>query len=111
MSGGLRRSTSALLFAMGLALVSLTRAEPRQISAATSLRYGQLSRGAPVAAAGAAISGLLTGAFYALVPAWMEERRNETADVEKTCSSVFPAEGHLSERQGLQRRIAIAALG
>jgi MFS family permease len=60
---------SVAIFAMALALVSLTRAEPPQISSATSLPYGQLSRGAPVAAAGAVISGLLNGAFYALVPA------------------------------------------
>jgi len=74
-------SISVAIFAMALALVSLTRAEPPQITAATSLPYGQLLRGAPVAAAGAAISGLLTGAFYALVPAWMQQRGNDRATI------------------------------
>jgi MFS family permease len=36
------------------------------------LPYGQLARGAPVAVAGCAISGLISSAFYALVPAWMQ---------------------------------------
>ena len=66
---------------MALALVSVTRAEPPQITAAASLPYRQLARGAPVAAAGAAISGLLTGAFYALVPAWMQERGNDRTTI------------------------------
>jgi MFS family permease len=62
------------IFAMALALVSLTRAEPPQITVATSLPFGQLEREAPVAAAGAAVSGLISGAFYALVPAYMQSR-------------------------------------
>jgi hypothetical protein len=67
------------IFAMALALVSLTRAEPPQITAATALPYGQLTRVAPVAVAGAAISGLIIGAFYSLVPAWMQGRGNDRA--------------------------------
>jgi MFS family permease len=62
------------IFALALALVSLTRAEPPQIIVATSLPFGQLERAAPVAAAGAALSGLISGAFYALVPAYMQSR-------------------------------------
>ena len=69
------------IFAMALALVSLTHAEPPQITAASALRYGQLARRAPVAIAGAAGSGLIIGAFYALVPAWMQGRGNDSATI------------------------------
>jgi MFS family permease len=69
------------MFAMALALVSLTRAEPPQITVVSALPYGQLARRAPVAVAGAAISGLIVGAFYALVPAWMQERGNDRATI------------------------------
>jgi MFS family permease len=106
---------SVAIFAMALALVSLTRAEPPQITAATTLPYGQLSRRAPVAAAGAAISGLITGAFYALVPAWMQERGNDRATIGLVMlSAVFGGlvfqipVGRLSDR--LDRRIILAGL-
>lgn len=69
------------MFAMALALVSLTRAEPPQITASSALPYGQLARAAPVAVAGAAITGLVVGAFYALVPAWMQDRGNDRATI------------------------------
>src|SRR6516164_9382826 len=69
------------MFAMALALVSLTRAEPPQITATPTLPYGQLIRAAPVAVAGAAIAGLIVGAFYALVPAWMQARGNDRATI------------------------------
>jgi MFS family permease len=106
---------SVAIFAMALALVSLTRAEPPQISAVTKLPYGQLSREAPVAAVGAAISGLLTGAFYALVPAWMEERGNDRATIGLVMLTAvlgglafqIPV-GRLSDR--LDRRIVLAGL-
>ena len=106
---------SVAIFAMALALVSLTRAEPPQITAATNLPYGQLLREAPVAAAGAAISGLLTGAFYALVPAWMQERGNDRATIGLVMLAAvlgglafqIPV-GRLSDR--LDRRIVLAGL-
>src|SRR5262249_15736902 len=34
--------------------------------------YSQLLRAAPIAVAGCALNGIITGAFYALVPAWMQ---------------------------------------
>ena len=61
------------LFAMALVLVSTTRAEPPQVAAAADLPYGRLSRAAPVAVAGAALNGIIASAFYALVPAWMQD--------------------------------------
>lgn len=60
------------LFALALVLVSTTRAEAPSIPAeAPALPYGDLSRQAPVAVAGCVISGIVSSAFYALVPAWM----------------------------------------
>src|SRR6516162_1116090 len=106
---------SVVIFAMALALVSLTRAEPPQITAATRLPYGQLLRIAPVAGGGAVISGLLTGAFYALVPAWMQERGNDRATIGLVMlAAVFGGlafqipVGRLSDR--LDRRIVLTGL-
>jgi len=62
-----------ILLALALVLVSMTRAEQPQVVAVEHLPYGQLSRAAPVAVAGAALSGLIVGAFYALVPAWAQD--------------------------------------
>jgi MFS family permease len=59
------------LFAIALVLVSTTYAEQPQSAAEPFLPYGQLPRMAPVAVAGAILSGLITGGFYALIPAWM----------------------------------------
>jgi MFS family permease len=61
------------LFAVALVMVSTTRAEPPRASAEAKLPYGQLARAAPVAVIGCALSGLIAGAFYALVPAWMQD--------------------------------------
>jgi MFS family permease len=69
------------MLAMALALVSLTRADPPQIHTASWLPYGQLGRAAPLAVAGAAASGLIVGAFYTLVPAWMQDRGNDRATI------------------------------
>ena len=44
------------------------------MSAAAVLPYGILARAAPIAVVGCALSGLIGGAFYALVPAWMQDR-------------------------------------
>ena len=61
------------LFAVALVMVSTTRAEPPRATATNSLPYGQLARAAPVAVAGCVLSGLISSAFYALVPAWMQD--------------------------------------
>ena len=62
-----------LLFALALVPVSITRAAPPRTAAEAPLPYRQLLRLAPVAVAGAALSGLISGAFYALVPVWMQD--------------------------------------
>ena len=69
------------LFAMALVMVSTTRAEPPRVTAAPILPYGQLLRAAPVAVVGCALSGLITSAFYALVPAWMQGQGIERATI------------------------------
>lgn len=60
------------LFALALVMVSTMRAEAPAITPeASTLRYGDLTRQAPVAVVGCVISGMISSAFYALVPAWM----------------------------------------
>jgi len=58
---------------VALVLVSTTRVEPPRTAAAAHLPYGHLVRLAPVAVTGAALSGLISGAFYALAPVWMQD--------------------------------------
>jgi MFS family permease len=61
------------LFAVALVMVSTTRAEPPRATATETLQYGELARAAPIAAVGCVLSGLISSAFYALVPAWMQD--------------------------------------
>ena len=65
-------SAIVALFAVALVIVSMARAEPPEATATGALPYVQLARAAPVAVVGCALSGVITGAFYGLVPAWME---------------------------------------
>jgi MFS family permease len=77
--GGARIETAspfhaiAALFAAALVIVSTTRAEPPGATASAPLPFGQLIRAAPVAVLGCAAAGLVSAAFYALVPAWMQD--------------------------------------
>jgi MFS family permease len=109
-------SAIVALFAVALVMVSTTRAEPPRANAAETLPYGQLARAAPVAVAGCALSGLISGAFYALVPAWMQD-----AGIARPTIALFmlvavlgglafqvPV-GWLSDR--FDRRLVLAALG
>ena len=104
------------LFAVALVLVSAARAEPPKVSAAASgLRYGELGKAAPVAAVGCAINGVVTGAFYALVPAWMQDNHVEQSTIALVMLMVVlggfvfqvPV-GRLSDRS--DRRLVLAAL-
>ena len=45
---------------------------PGPSDAVPALPYGVLARTAPIAVAGCALSGLVGGTFYSLVPAWMQ---------------------------------------
>jgi MFS family permease len=60
------------LFAFALVIVSAARAEPPPITAVARLPYGILARAAPVAVIGCTLAGVIAGAFYALIPAWMQ---------------------------------------
>lgn len=108
--------TIVTLFAVALVMVSTTRAEPPRATAAPNLPYGQLSRAAPVAVIGAALSGLIAAAFYALVPAWMQGEGVDRATIGLFMLAVVlgglafqvPV-GWLSDR--FDRRIVLAVLG
>jgi MFS family permease len=67
-------TTIIALCAVALVMVSTTRAEPPMASIMPILPYGQLTRIAPVAVVGAALSGLIASSFYTLVPLWMNGR-------------------------------------
>ena len=109
-------SAIVALFAVALVMVSTTRAEPPRATTVETLPYGQLARAAPVAVVGCALSGLISGAFYALVPAWMQD-----AGIARETIALFmlvavlgglafqvPV-GWLSDR--FDRRLVLAALG
>ena len=109
-------SAIVALFAVALVMVSTTRAEPPRATTVETLPYGQLARAAPVAVIGCALSGLITGAFYALVPAWMQDVGTARATIALFMLVVVlgglafqvPV-GWLSDR--FDRRLVLAALG
>jgi MFS family permease len=104
------------LFALALVLVSMTRAEPPQTVAAGFLPYGQLTRAAPIAVGGAILSGVIVGAFYALVPVWMQDEQIDRSTIGLFMLTAIlgglafqvPV-GWLSDR--FDRRSVLAALG
>jgi MFS family permease len=120
--GGAKIETAApftaivALFAVALVMVSTTRAEPPEVTADAPLPFRQLSRAAPVAVVGCALSGLISSTFYALVPAWMHD---EGIALETIAMSMLVAVlgglafqipvGRLSDR--FDRRLVLAALG
>jgi MFS family permease len=104
------------LFAVALVMVSTTRAEPPRVTAEAKLPFRQLSRAAPVAVVGCALSGLISSTFYALVPAWMQDEgiAHETIALFMLVAVLgglafqVPV-GRLSDR--FDRRLMLAALG
>jgi len=111
-------SAIVALFAVALVMVSTTRAEPPQATAAPTLPYGQLTRAAPVAVFGSALSGMIAGTFYALVPAWMQ---GEGIERSRIALFMFVAViggllfqvpvGHLSDRFDRRRVLAVLGFG
>jgi len=104
------------LFAVALIMVSATRAEPPLTAAAEKLTYGELARGAPVAVVGCVVNGLVTSAFYALVPAWMQDKGVDRGHialfmlVAVVGGLAFQVPvGRISDR--FDRRIVLSALG
>jgi MFS family permease len=103
------------LFAVALIIVTAARAEPPRVGASAVLRYGVLARAAPIAVLGSALSGLVGGAFYALVPAWMQDQGTTQATIALfMLVAVFGGlafqipVGRLSDR--FDRRIVLALL-
>ena len=86
------------------------------MGAAAVLPYGVLARAAPIAVTGCALSGLVGGAFYALVPAWMQDQGTPQATIALFMlvavlggfAFQIPV-GRLSDR--FDRRIVLAFLG
>ncbi|MCI0346209.1 MAG: MFS transporter [Chloroflexi bacterium] len=106
------------LFAVALVMVSTTRAEPPHVTGGPTLPYGQLMRAAPIAVVGCALSGMIAGAFYALVPAWMQ---GEGIDRSTIALFMFAAVmgglafqvpvGRLSDRLDRRRVLVALAVG
>jgi MFS family permease len=104
------------LFAVALVIVSTTRAEPPRATPAAALPYSQLIRTVPIAVVGCVLSGLVSGTFYALVPAWMQGEGIERATIALFMlvavlgglAFQIPV-GRLSDR--FDRRVVLAALG
>jgi MFS family permease len=104
------------LFAVALVMVSTTRAEPPGTTPGEKLAYGHLLRAAPVAVIGCAVNGIVTSAFYALVPAWMQVQGVERSTIALSMlvavlgglAFQVPV-GRLSDR--FDRRIVLSALG
>ncbi len=109
-------SAIVAVFALALVMVTSTRAEPPRVATAAALPYGHLLRAAPIAVAGCVLSGLITSAFYALVPAWMQDEgiARETIALFMLVAVLggftfqVPV-GRLSDR--FDRRVVLAALG
>ena len=108
-------NTIVALFALALILVTAARAEPPRASTEPALRYGVLTRAAPIAVVGCAMNGLIGGAFYALVPAWMQDQDTPRATIALFMLAavlggfVFQIPvGRLSDR--FDRRIVLALL-
>ncbi|GGC86742.1 MFS transporter [Chelatococcus reniformis] len=103
------------LFALALVIVSMTRAEPPAIVTEARLPYGALARVAPLAVLGAAIAGMVSATFYAVVPTWMMARDVPQETIGLVMLSVVlgglalqvPV-GLLSDR--VDRRLLLAAL-
>jgi MFS family permease len=109
-------SVIVALFAVGLVMVTTARAEPPRVSATAALPFGVLTRAAPIAVVGSALSGLVGGAFYALVPAWMQDQGIAQAAIALFMLVVVAGGfafqipvGRLSDR--FDRHIVLALLG
>ena len=103
------------LFAVALIMVTTTRAEPPRVTVTETLPFMQLARAAPVAVIGCVTKGMISGTFYALVPAWMHDKgiASERIAVSMLAAVIgglafqIPV-GRLSDR--FDRRIVLAGL-
>jgi len=111
-------SAIVTLFAIALILVTTARAEPPQVSTVDPLPYSVLARTAPIAVVGSSLSGLVSGAFYSLVPAWMQARDIAQGKIAlfmlATVLGGFAFQipvGRLSDRFDRRKVLALLALG
>jgi MFS family permease len=105
-----------VLFAVALVMVSTTRAEPPRIAPGPMLPAGQLARAAPIAVVGSALSGLIAGTFYTLVPAYLQGAGIDRATIAQVMFAAVLGGlafqvpiGRLSDR--FDRRRVLAGLG
>ncbi len=106
------------LFAVALIMVTTARAEPPRVNTAAALPYGVLAQAAPIAVVGSVLSGLVSGAFYALVPAWMQDRGISPPSIALFMLAAVlggfafqvPV-GRLSDRFDRRKLLALLALG
>lgn len=69
------------LFSFALVIMSTTRAEAPGLASEGSLALVELSQRAPTAVIGCVVGGLISSAFYALVPAWMLDQGTEQSTI------------------------------
>ena len=72
---------AAILCCLGLLLVAMTRAEQPVPTPINRLKAGELAAAAPVAVVGCFASGLVCGAFYALVPVYAQSNGRSVAEI------------------------------
>ncbi|MEM7024184.1 MAG: MFS transporter [Pseudomonadota bacterium] len=103
------------LFAIALVMIALTRAGAPRQKETPRLPYGQLSRAAPVAVAGVAVFGMVSGIFYTLAPVWAQANGYTPAEIGQFMFAAIlgglcfqPLIGRLSD--AFDRRYVVAGL-
>jgi MFS family permease len=72
---------AAMLFCAALVSVASTRAEQPVLVPSSRLKVGELSAAAPVAVAGCLAAGLISSAFYALVPMYAQSSGRSVLEI------------------------------
>lgn len=105
----------ACLFAVGLVVVSTTRAEPPELPPVSRLPLLELVRAAPIAVAGCAMARMASGVFYTLGPVWALAEGHSISEVGRFMFAAIlgglclqPVIGRISDR--MDRRLVVAAL-
>ncbi len=106
------------LFAVALVMVAATRAGAPQLGESPRLPYGQLGRAAPVAVAGAAMFGMVSGIFYTLAPVWAQANGATVDEIGQFMFAAIlgglcfqPLIGRLSDAFDRRYVVAAVALG
>jgi len=106
------------LFAVALVMVAATRAGAPQLGERPRLPYGQLSRAAPVAVAGTAMFGMVSGIFYTLAPVWAQAHGATVDEIGRFMFAAIlgglcfqPLIGRLSDALDRRYVVAVVALG